>query len=85
LPAFACILDINADGTGSPTQETVVVQNVVRTQVQLNAAVKYNHAEGSVIMLNAVPGNPGPSSNYNPLQDSTVVLQSKEQARARSR
>ena len=33
------------------------------------------HAEGSLMILNAIPGNPGTSAqqNYDPRQDSTVV------------
>ena len=31
------------------------------------------HAEGSLMILNAIPGNPGPQPNYNPLQDTAVV------------
>ena len=31
------------------------------------------HAEGSLMILNAIPGNPGAQPNYNPLQDTAVV------------
>jgi len=64
-----------------PNQENVYVQQIIPIgpgntapfALKLQAPLTNNHPEGALINLNAVPGNPGPQPNANPLQDTAVV------------
>lgn len=60
------LLEIGAGATG----EVVRVENVV-SATQFQGAFTKNHAAGSPVICR---GNPGPRQNYNPKQDSQVVL-----------
>ena len=61
-----------------PTQELVAVKQIVplpsgQFALALMTPFANGHAEGSLMILNAISGNPGPQPNYNPLQDTAVV------------